>query len=107
MKAESSKPVPDAEIKKVLEERKKGGEELGYEQVNALEHADAFVKADEKKANALVKKLLSVNEKLDEETAVKIANVMPKTPELLKTILSWHKTELGDEEVDALLKVIE
>ena len=106
MKEGSSKPVPVAEVRKVLEERKEDGEELGYEQLNALEHATAFVKMDTKKANALVKKLLAANEKLDEETAVKIANIMPKSPELLKTMLAWHKIELTDGEVDALLKVV-
>ncbi len=106
MKIIESKPALTAEVRRVLEERKEDGEELGYEQINALEHATAFSKLDEKKSKALVKKLMEANEKVDIEAATKIADVLPNSPELMKTLLLRKKVELNDEEIAALLKIV-
>lgn len=106
MKVIESKPALTVEVRRVLEERKEDGEELGYEQVNALEHATAFAKLDEKKAKALAKKLVEANEKIDGEVAAKIVDVMPKSPELMKTLLLRKKIELNDEEITELLKIV-
>ena len=106
MRVISSKPVPMAEVLSVLEERKKEEEELGYEQANALDHAEKFVKCDSKKAEAVLKKVKAASPKIDEETAVKIVDVMPGNEETLKAILLKNKIEISDEEIKDLMKAL-
>jgi len=106
MKIVSSKPIPMADVLGVLAERKKAGEELGYEQANALEHSEAFAGADSKKAEAILKKVKAASPKIDDETAVKIVDIMPKTEETLKAILLKNKIEISMEEIKDIMKAV-
>lgn len=106
MRIVSSKPIPMAEVLEVLSERKKGGEELGYEQANALEHAENFAGCDRKKAEAVLKKVKAASPKIDDETAVKIVDIMPKTEETLKAILLKNKIEISAEEIRDIMKAV-
>ncbi|MEW5996082.1 MAG: hypothetical protein AB1657_00610 [Candidatus Micrarchaeota archaeon] len=106
MKITSSKPVPMAEVLEVLQERKKAGEELGYEQANALEHSEKFAKCDRKKADAVLKKVKAASPKIDEETAVKIVDIMPKGEETLRAILLKNKIEISDAEMKDIMKAV-
>ena len=58
------------------------------------------------RAYQIAKKLMEANEKVDVEAATKIADVLPKSPELMKTLLLRKKVELNDEEIAALLKIV-
>lgn len=105
MRIVSSKPVPMAEVLEVLSERKKEGE-LGYEQANALEHSEKFAKCDRKKAEAVLKKVKAASPKIDDETAVKIVDVMPGSEETLKAILLKNKIEISDAEIKDIMKAV-
>ncbi|MEM3422668.1 MAG: RNA polymerase Rpb4 family protein [Candidatus Bilamarchaeaceae archaeon] len=100
-----SQPISVAEVKKILEERKKEGE-LNYEQAMALEHADKISKLTPKKAQELVDALLEKNKKLLRETAIKIIDVQPKKASTLKAILLKDKIELNDDEINEILKLL-
>lgn len=106
MRIVSSKPVPMADVLDVLAERKKAGEELGYEQANALEHSEAFASCDKKKADAVLKRVKAASPKIDEETAVKIVDIMPKSEETLKAILLKNKIEISMEEIKDIMKAV-
>ncbi len=106
MKVLSSTPIPVSKIKEVLEKRAEAGEELGYEQVNALEHATAFSLESSKKTLALAAKLKREVSALTEEAAMKLAEIQPSTPELTRTILLYSKVELPDEEIERTLTII-
>lgn len=106
MRIVSSKPITTAEVLSVLEERKKDEEELGYEQANALDHAEKFAKCDRKKAEGILKKVKAASPKIDEETAVKIVDVMPRSEETLKAILLKNKIEISEEEIKDLMKAL-
>ncbi len=106
MKVISTSPVPLSLVKEVLEKRAEAGEELGYEQANALEHAKAFSKMESKKVISLAGKLRKAVPQLNEDTSVKLAEISPSTPALVKAIALYQKAELKDEEVAAILKTI-
>lgn len=106
MRIVSSKPVPMAEVLDVLAARKKDGEELGYEQANALEHAENFSGCDRKRAEGILKKVKAASPKIDEETAVKIVDIMPKSEEALKAILLKSKIEISMDEIRDIMKAV-
>ena len=86
----SSEPISLSEVKEILEKRKKEDTELGYEQQQTLDHSEKFSKHSAKESASLVKELLK-NKKLSKETAIKIADIMPKNIETLKAILLKDK----------------
>lgn len=100
----SSKPIPLARVRELLEERKESSE-LSYEQERAFEHAKKFATESSKETEALIAELLK-NKKLNEETAVIIANVKPKKAETLKAILLKDRIDLTDEEIEEILKKV-
>ena len=106
MKVLSTSPVSLSKVKEVLEKRAKKDEELGYEQVNALEHATEFYRFDSKKTAALASKLKKEVPSLTDETAMKLAEIQPTTPELARMILVYSKVELPDEEIERTLTII-
>jgi len=106
VKVLTSTPVPISKIKEVLEKRAETGEELGYEQVNALEHATEFSLLDSKKTASLASKLKKEISSLSDEAAMKLAEIQPTTPELIKTILLYSKLELSDEEIELILATV-
>lgn len=106
MRIVSSKPIPMAEVLDVLSERKNGGEELGYEQANALEHSTGFAGCDSKKAEGILKKVKAASPKIDEETAVKIVDIIPKSEETLRAILLKNKIEISDVEIKDIMKAV-
>lgn len=105
MDAVSSKPVTIAYVKSVLSKRKKDGE-LEYEQLQALEHAEKFAKLEIKEAEKLVIDIVEKNSKINEETAIKIVDLMPKKRETLNAILLKDKIELSEEENNEILKLL-
>jgi len=105
MDAVSSKPVTIAYVKSVLSKRKKDGE-LEYEQLQALEHAEKFAKLEVKEAEKLVTNIVEKNGKINEETAIKIVDLMPKKRETLNAILLKDKIELSEEENNEILKLL-
>ena len=102
MKIKESKPALAAQAKEILADRKKEGE-LGYEQEQALENLEKFAKPTAHKAAELLKKLLK-DGKLTGEAAIKIVDICPTNPSVLKAILSKDKIELSDDEISQLIK---
>ncbi|MFA5412199.1 MAG: hypothetical protein WC350_02540 [Candidatus Micrarchaeia archaeon] len=106
MKITNSRPVPMADVLEVLQARKDAGEELGYEQANALEHATLFAKTDRKKSEGMLKKVKAASPKIDEETAVKIVDIMPGSEAALKAVLLKNKIDISEEEMKDVLRAL-
>lgn len=102
MKIISSSVVSLPDAKEILAKRQEDGE-LGYEQAQALEHAEKFCKREPEKNKKIVE-ALSKHEKISEELAVKIADIGPSDPATLKAILAKDRIEVSDEEAAAILK---
>ena len=98
MEIKSKKPITIYESIKILEKREKDGE-LEYEQKEALEYAKKFAQGTEK----LVKELSEI---VDEETAVILANILPKDEELIRTIAVKNKLDLKEEDIKKIISII-
>lgn len=104
MKVKSSSVVSVSEAKEILAKRQEDGE-LGYEQSQALEHAEKFCSQDADKCKKAID-ALEKHEKITHELAVKIADINPPDPATLKAILAKDRIELSDEEAAAIMKDI-
>ncbi|MBD3390262.1 hypothetical protein GF415_04920 [Candidatus Micrarchaeota archaeon] len=105
MRITGTEPTSITKVKEVLEARAEAGEELGYEQENALEHASEFAHSTSKKTAELASKLRKEVPELEEEAAMKLAEVLPSTPELVQAILTYTKTELTEDQVSKIVEL--
>ena len=103
MEIKGSKPVTISEAKEILAKRKEEQAELGYEQNQALEHAERFGGSDAEKSRRLVEKISKIG-KLNEDIAVKLVDIHPVSVASLKAILSKDKVELSEEDAEKILK---
>jgi len=104
----SEKLLTLAEAKNILNRIKKARakeEELRYEQRRALEHANKFAKTDAKSSRMLVNELLKL-EKMKEDIAIRIADIMPKTRDELRSIYAKERYTLGKEELEQILNLV-
>ena len=104
MEIKESKPVPMLSVKEELSEREKEGE-LGYEQAQALEHSQALCNFTPAKLEKLKAKLSEIDS-LNEETVIKIIDVMPGEASTLKAILLKDRIELDDSAIEDILKLL-
>ncbi len=93
------------EVLSILEERQKSGD-LGYEQQLVLEHATKFAKMKESDVKKMVKELGELG--LEERLALKVVEIMPTEPNLMKLILAMDKNRqpADDEAVGKMLEVV-
>jgi DNA-directed RNA polymerase subunit F len=97
----SSKPLTLEEAKEMLKRREKEGE-LGYEQQQALEYVEKYAKKDsEDKLKVLLKK-----GNISLETAVKLVDIGPKKPDTVKAILIKDNSNLTDDEIAEIVKIV-
>ncbi len=103
MDIQESEPVSMLFIKKELSGREKEGE-LGYEQAQALEHARNLCTLTPAKLENIRKKLFEFDS-LNEETIIKITDVMPSEASTLKAILLKDRIELDDSAIEEIIKL--
>ncbi len=92
------------EVKKILEDRKKGGKELTYEQQLAYEHAKKFAGLEKAKEEKLKKAL--GEQGLNDKIIIKVIDIMPKNAMTLRQILMHENKTFEDAEVTKILAVI-
>ncbi len=94
-----------AEVMDLLEDRKKDGE-LGYEQILTLEYAGKFSKLKELESKKMKKELEELG--LSEVLSLKVIEIMPNEPNLLKLILAMDKNRqpADDNTVNKILEVV-
>jgi len=100
-----AKPVSLSEVKNKLQKISKEREELNYEQKIALEHAIKFAKLPVKK-NEELRKELSTLDFLKENHVYKIADILPKNEDDIKTIFAKERINIGDNEVKSILNIV-
>lgn len=106
MKVVSEKALLLPEALEIMEKRKKDeeGVELGYEQQNTLAYLQTFSLLTPKKARELHKELLDSG--LSEKQAVEVTNLLPNKEDLLKAIMSSDKSEVSEDKLKEILKVV-
>jgi DNA-directed RNA polymerase subunit F len=91
-----------AEVKELLE-TEGAKRELNEFQKMAAAHAVQFVKLDAKTSRKLVNDLMKVDQAISEPVACKIADLLPQTPDELRSILVKEKFDLGEEASEAII----
>ncbi len=95
-------PVSLAEVKQIINARKKDSE-ITYEQKKTLTYVKDFLKADEEKAVPLMKELAEMG--IEKKIAAKIADFMPEDKDALRAVLSKEKT-VQDKEAEKILELV-
>jgi len=100
--------IPQAKeiIEKATEKRKKIKEDLSFETRRALEHLNLFSKLSPEKAEKLLQELLELGIK-KKEIAIKIVDVIPRTPDELRAIYAKERFTLSQEEIEKILETVE
>ena len=99
------KPVPLAEVKNILKKISKDRKEMIYEQKVALEHATKFGKLTIKKTDDMIKDLME-NKDITELNAIKIADILPRTEDDIKTIFAKERITLASNDIKKILDIV-
>ncbi|PUA32025.1 MAG: hypothetical protein B9J98_04580 [Candidatus Terraquivivens tikiterensis] len=83
----SSKPIPIAEVKRILEERE---QYLNSLQLRTLSYAKKYSKLTPEQAEMLISRLMN-EYGLEREEAVQVADICPETIDELRTVLSGYR----------------
>ncbi|RXE57264.1 DNA-directed RNA polymerase subunit F [Methanoculleus taiwanensis] len=98
-----------SEVREILLEVETGrlaaGEEMSYELRKSIEHANHLSKTPADKAKALLDELLKL-EKMKEEIAFRIVNLMPRTRDELRAIYAKERFTLTPEELDEIIDLV-
>ena len=92
-------------LNKIQDERLKKGKELRYEQRRAIDHTNKFAKTSAKSSRALVDELIKL-EKMKPEIAIRIADIMPKTKDELRSIYAKERYTLVEKELETILDLV-
>jgi len=105
----SEEPILLPELRETLlaveAARLESGEEMSYELRKSIEHANHLTKTSAEKARDLVDALMEL-EKIKEEIAYRIANLMPRTRDELRAIYAKERFNLTPDELDEILDLV-
>jgi len=99
-----------SEAKVLLEdiEAERGADEdreMRYELARAVEHVNRFAVLDAEESLDLVEELEAI-EKVDEKTAYKIADLLPRNRDELRAVFAQERYSLDGDELDEILDVV-
>jgi DNA-directed RNA polymerase subunit F len=99
--AEAKELLSDLEQERALDEDR----EMRYELARAIEHVNRFATLDPEESRDLVEELLALD-KVDEPTAYKITDILPKDRNELRAVYAQERYTLSGEELDDILNVV-
>ena len=99
--SEAKELLADIEAERALDEDR----ELRYELARAIEHVNRFAVLDPEEAQQLVDELQEL-EKVDEATAYKIANLLPRNRDELRAVFAQQRYSLSGDELDEILNTV-
>jgi DNA-directed RNA polymerase subunit F len=102
---EENKIISLTEVKKILSKEEKE-RELTYEKKLALQHARDFARLNSTNAKKLIDELLKI-ERISEEHAFKIADVLPESPDDVRAIFAKERFNLEQDEIKSILDILE
>ncbi|WP_224449394.1 RNA polymerase Rpb4 family protein [Haloprofundus salilacus] len=79
--------------------------ELRYELARSIEHVNRFAVLDPEESRELVEELLEV-EKVDEQTAFKITDLLPQDRNELRAVYAQQRYALSGDELDEILDIV-
>lgn len=99
--SEAKEILADIEAERATDEDR----EMRYELARAIEHVNRFAELDAEDSRALVEDLLEL-EKVDEATAHKIADLLPRDRDELRSIYAQERYALDGDELDEILNIV-
>ncbi|WP_440771793.1 RNA polymerase Rpb4 family protein [Natronorubrum sp. DTA28] len=99
--SETKELLADIEAERAMDEER----ELRYELARAIEHVNRFTVLEPEEAQNLVDDLQEL-EKVDEPTAYKIANLLPRNRDELRSVYAQQRYSLSGDELDEILNVL-
>jgi DNA-directed RNA polymerase subunit F len=103
----SENPITMAELKEELKQIRKRDKELNFRAAKTEEYLKQFVTISEKDAEGLTKKLEALNvPRLKDVHIKKMVDLMPKTADEVKAILSAYTVTVNNENVKKITETI-
>ncbi|WP_227376502.1 RNA polymerase Rpb4 family protein [Haladaptatus halobius] len=99
--AEAKELLADIEYERAMDETR----EMPYNLSRAIEHVNRFAVLDAEESQELVEELLELD-KVDEPTAFKITDLLPKDRDELRAIYAQERFTLSGDELDEILNVV-
>jgi DNA-directed RNA polymerase subunit F len=98
---EAKQLLADVERERALDEDR----EMPYELARAIEHVNRFAVLEAEESGELVEELRE-HEKVEEATAYKIADLLPRSRDELRAVFAQERYSLDGEELDAILNTV-
>jgi len=98
--AEAKRVLAGVEAERATEER-----ELRYELARAIDHTNRFATLEPEEAAELVEELEAL-EKVEEQTAYKLADLLPRSRDELRAVYAQERFSLSPDELDEILDVV-
>jgi DNA-directed RNA polymerase subunit F len=98
--SETKEVLQDLEVERAGEER-----DMHYVLARSIEHANRFAILDADESAELVEELIEL-EKVDEKTAYKIVDLLPRDRDELRAVYAKERYGLSGEELDEILGVL-
>lgn len=99
--SEAKELLSEIENERALDEDR----EMRYELARAIEHVNRFSILGTEESRELVEELLEL-EKVDDQTAYKIADLLPQDRDELRTVFAQERYSLSGEELDDILDIV-
>jgi len=99
--SEAKELLADIEAERAADEDR----EMRYELARAIEHANRFAELSAEKSLALVEEIEEL-EKIEEATAYKIADLLPRNRDELRAVFAQERYSLSGDELDDVLDTI-
>jgi DNA-directed RNA polymerase subunit F len=98
-----------SETKELLEdlevERAAADREMHYVLARSIEHVNTLAELDADEAREVVERLRTL-EKVDEATAYKIVDLLPRDRDELRSVFAQERYSMSGEELDEILRVL-
>jgi DNA-directed RNA polymerase subunit F len=99
--SEAKELLADIEAERAADEDR----EMRYELARAIEHANRFAELSAEESLALVEEIEEL-EKIEEATAYKIADLLPRNRDELRAVFAQERYSLSGDELDDVLDTI-
>ncbi len=99
------KPVTMYEAKAILERELEEIEEPVYEQKICLDYLKKFARLTPEEGRRIVEEVLQVSDKIREEVAVKIADLLPADEEDVRAIFAKERAILEKSEIAKIVEI--
>lgn len=103
------KSLTIAETKEILADTEEtyaaNDREMGYGLKQSLDHVNRFAALDAEESRELVEELLELD-KVDEPTAIKVTNQLPKDRDELRSIYAQERFTMAGSELDEILNIV-